>query len=391
MSDKSPVSSDSAVDAEPRFSLKDHLFNRQTVTHLSGLLASQSPGFAATAFVRRVLKDLPSLELKQRITHIAATLEQFLPTDFRVATRQITAALPPPLDPTRSDDDFGDFIFAPLGEWVVRNGLQKSRLKRSLQTLHALTQRFSMEFALREFLRAFPAETLEQLDRWTTDPHYHVRRLVSESTRPALPWAPRLELAPQTLLPLLEPLHADPTRFVTRSVANHLNDVSKTDASVVLQTLARWRVARRQNPAELEWLCHHALRTLVKQGHAPALKFLGFDAEPPIRLVRYELLTPVVVMDEALVFELELVAERDTALMIDYEIDFQKAGHKRSSKVHKLKQIRLARGESLRARKRHILRSNATTYTLYPGQHHVGLQINGQILGRRSFELVRPT
>lgn len=390
MPDSSRPQSTSAAEPSPRFSLKDHLFNRQSVTYLSQLLASQSPEFDQKGFVRQVMKTLPNLELKQRISHIAATLERFLPSDFRVTARQITAALPPPLDPTRTDDDFGDFIFAPLGEWVTRNGQQKSRLKRSLQTLHALTQRFSMEFALREFLRAFPAETLNQLQQWTADPHYHVRRLASEATRPALPWAPRLELPPLSLLPLLDPLHADPTRFVTRSVANHLNDVSKIDADAVLQTLGRWRAERRQNPAELQWICQHALRTLVKQGHVPALQFLGFSDRPPIRLVRYELLTPVVVMNEALIFELELVAEQAAALIIDYEIDFQKANNKRSSKVHKLKQVRLARGESIVVRKRHVLRSNATTYTLYPGQHHVGLQINGQILGRGSFELVRP-
>jgi 3-methyladenine DNA glycosylase AlkC len=391
MPDSFPPPPGSADDQPPRFSLKDHLFNRQSVTYLSQRLSSASAEFDQPGFIRQVMKTLPTLELKQRITHIAATLERFLPADFRAAARHITAALPPPLDPTRTDDDFGDFIFAPLGEWVTRNGRQKSRLKLSLQTLHALTQRFSMEFALREFLREFPSETLSQLRLWTADPHYHVRRLVSEATRPALPWAPRLELPPLSLLPLLEPLHADPTRFVTRSVANHLNDVSKIDPEAVLQTLARWRTERRQNPAELQWICQHALRTLVKQGHAPALKFLGFSDRPPIRLVRYELLTPIVIMNEALIFELELLAEQEAALIIDYEIDFQKASNKRSSKVHKLKQVRLARGESLVVRKRHVLRSNATTYTLYPGQHHVGLQINGQILGRHSFELVRPS
>lgn len=389
MPDSYPSQPNASTAKESRFSLKDHLFNRQTVTYLSQLLASQSSDFDQTGFVRQVMKTLPNLELKQRISHIAATLEPFLPSDFLCATGLLTAALPPPLDPNRTDDDFGDFIFAPLGEWVVRNGRQKSRLKRSLLTLHALTQRFSMEFALREFLRAFPTETVNQLQQWTADPHYHVRRLVSEATRPALPWAPRLEIEPLSLLPLLDPLHADPTRFVTRSVANHLNDVSKIDADAVLQTLARWRAERRQNPVELQWICQHALRTLVKQGHAPALQFLGFSDRPPIRLTRFELLTPIVVMNEALIFEVELVAEAAAALIIDYEIDFQKAGQKRSSKVHKLKQVRLARGESLLVRKRHVLRSDATTYTLYPGPHHVGLQINGQILGRGSFELVR--
>ena len=80
-------------------------------------------------------------------------------------------ALPPPLDPSKSDDDFGDFIFAPLGEFVVR--------------------------------------------------------LVSEGTRPRLPWSVRLTTSIHRPLELLNVLHADPMRYVTRSVANHLHALSR--------------------------------------------------------------------------------------------------------------------------------------------------------------------
>ncbi len=72
------------------------------------------------------MKRLTELELKERIVHIAETLEHYLTADFKVAAKQITAALPAPLDPSKSDDDFGDFIFAPLGEFVVRNGMAKN-------------------------------------------------------------------------------------------------------------------------------------------------------------------------------------------------------------------------------------------------------------------------
>ena len=108
-----------------------------------------------------------TLELKQRIAHIATILEGFLDPDFRVAARQITTALPPPLDPTKTDDDFGDFIFAPLGEYVVRHGMERKCLKTSLKTLKALTQRFSMEDAIRHFINTYPDETLAELDKWS--------------------------------------------------------------------------------------------------------------------------------------------------------------------------------------------------------------------------------
>jgi 3-methyladenine DNA glycosylase AlkC len=373
-----------------RFSLKDHLFNRSRVEYLGGLFAAVDSRFNQTGFVGQVMESLLTLELKQRIAHIAVTLQTFLDPDFRVAAKQIIAALPPPLDPNRRDDDFGDFIFAPLGEFVVRNGLHPPHLALSLETLRAITQRFSMEDSIRAFLNAFPAETMVHLQRWAQDRHYHVRRLVSEGTRPNLPWSTRLNLDPLSMLPLLDQLHADPTRYVTRSVANHLNDLAKLAPEVVLETLKRWRQWQRQAPTELQWMAKHALRTLIKRGHPPAFAFLGFDHHPPIQVQHFEILTPVVKMGDALLLELSLLAEQDADLIVDYEIDFVKAGGKRSSKVHKLKQVHLTRGESVTLRKSHGLRANATTYTLYPGAHHVSLLVNGQVLGRQSFELLPP-
>jgi 3-methyladenine DNA glycosylase AlkC len=277
-----------------------------------------------------------------------------------------------------------------LGEYVVRNGLSKPQLPLALRTLHAITQRFSMEDSLRAFLNACPAETMAQLQRWVRDRHYHVRRLVSEGTRPNLPWSARISIDPRSVLPLLDQLHADPTRYVTRSVANHLNDLTKLAPEVVLETLQRWRQERRQDPSELQWMTKHALRTLIKRRHAPAFALLGCDPRPPIRMPHFQILTPIVVMGEALAFEVSLAAQQDADLIVDYEIDFIKAGGKRSSKVHKLKRIHLAGDQTITLRKSHPLRANATTYTLYPGQHHVSIQVNGQVLGKKSFELRSP-
>ena len=84
----------------------------------------------------------------------------------------------------------------------------------------------------------------------------------------------------------------------------------------------------------------------------------------------------------------QISARRDESLMVDYVIDFVKANGKRGPKVHKLKQLELKKNESAAVRKRHPLRANATTYTLYPGTHHVTLQINGKPFGTQSFDLL---
>ncbi len=370
------------------FSLKDHLFNEQRVQYLAGLFQAADDRFNAAGFVRDTMQQLSQLELKARIVHIASILEGYLATDFHIAAKQIVAALPPPLDPSRTDDDFGDFIFAPLGEFVVRNGVSKTHLPLSLKTLKALTQRFSMEDAIRSFINTFPDETLAELARWTTDKNYHVRRLVSEGTRPLLPWSGRLCIDVTVPLPLLDELHADPTRYVTRSVSNHLNDIAKAHPQLALKTLKRWRMEGRQAAAEFRWMSKHALRTLVKRGNREALQFLGFSPKPKIDVAGFCLRATEIRPGEAIEFSLTVTARRDESLVIDYEIHFVKANGGLSPKVHKLKQINLQQGESATISKRHVLRANATTYTLYPGTHHVTLKINGQTFGKLSFELV---
>ena len=98
-----------------KYSLKDDLFNADSVGYLAGLFQAADPSFQAQAFCDQVLSPFPQLELKQRIDHIATVLADHLPAHFPEAAARIHAALPAPLDPSLKDDDFGRFIFAPLG------------------------------------------------------------------------------------------------------------------------------------------------------------------------------------------------------------------------------------------------------------------------------------
>jgi 3-methyladenine DNA glycosylase AlkC len=161
---------------------------------------------------------------------------------------QVEAAMPPPLDPTLTDDDFGQFIHAIPGVLAVRHGMSDAHLPRALDLLEAATQRFSMEFYIRPFLNAFPGPVMARLHRLDGARQLPRPRLVSEGTRPTLPWARRIEADPLSMLPLLDALHADPTRYVTRSVANHLNDIAKIAPDRVLATLPTGRRAGGRTP-----------------------------------------------------------------------------------------------------------------------------------------------
>ena len=370
------------------FSLKDHLFNKEKVKYLADLFHSADGNFDSKGFVRQSTKPFKTLELKERIVHIAATLEKHLDGDFRVAAKQISAALPPPLDPKKTDDDFGDFIFAPLGEYVVRNGIESRYLKLSLRTIQSLTQRFSMEDAIRSFINAHPDRTMRELEKWSSHKNYHVRRLVCEGTRPSLPWSGRLSIDVEQTIPLLDKLHADQTRYVTRSVANHMNDIAKLRPQLAVATLKRWKALGEQEPSELAWMNKHSLRTLVKKGNPEALKFLGFRPNPKLKVDAFTIESPRIRPGEAIAFSFTMSAMRDESLVVDYVIDFVKANGALAPKVHKLKQVMIKKGESLILKKRHVLRANATTYTLYPGTHRVTLQINGRPFGTKTFELL---
>lgn len=362
------------------FSLKDQLFNPGKVQDLARALHRADPAFDSTGFAAEASAGLPERELKARIDWICSCLQRHLPADYPQAVAQILKALPPPLDPTRMDDDFGDFIYAPYGEYIARYGCQPEQLALSLDALHSLTQRFSVEGPIRVFLKAFPAETLVRLQQWQHDPNYHVRRLVSEGTRPRLPWYLRLNLPLSETLPLLETLHADRARFVTRSVANHLNDISKTDPEAVLRTLRHWQQLQRQQPDELAYITRHGLRSLIKAGHAGALELLGYGQAPQLAQLQLSSAQQSLAIGDSLSFSLSLQGSPEAPaqpLLIDYWIDFQRAGQTPGRKVFKWKQLILQPGQTLQLHKQHAFKPMSTR-KLWPGVHRLGLQLNGQ-------------
>ena len=378
------------MQAKTTFSLKDELFNAETVGRLSAWLAGAYPGFDETGFQSDVLGAFGELELKQRITHISETMAKYLPTDYRTACEIVVAALPEALDPRRSDDDFGEFIIAPLSSFVAIYGATEEHLEQSLAALTETTKRFSAEFAIRTFIKTFPDRSLDFLATCAQDDNYHVRRLASEGTRPSLPWAGKIPIPYTDPLPILDALYSDSTRFVTRSVANHLNDIAKLDPDLVIETLTRWRDSGKQSEAEMAFIIEHACRTLVKQGDPDALELMGYGDKPRVKIVDLETSTPIVEVGTAFAFTFTLEPGADQKLMVDYAMSFAGAdGSPGGNKVFKLKRLDAVRGESVQIKKRHPMKL-MTTRRLYEGTHTITLQVNGHALDSLSFELTQP-
>lgn len=370
--------------------LKDQLFHATNIRRLADELAAVDTTFDADGFTDAVVSRLPDLELKQRISWIATCLAERLPDDFGLAVEVLIASLPAPCDPDRTDGDFGDFIYAPHSRFVADHGCSEERFDVSLHALRQMTTRFSAEDAIRPFIAAFPDRTFTVLREWCDDPHYHVRRLCSEGTRPRLPWSARLPTPVDAAVPILDALHADSTRFVTRSVANHVNDIAKDDADLAIDLLTRWLADGRQNPTELAYIVRHATRGLVKAGHPGALALRGIDVDVPVMVEEFRV-APTVALGDRVEFAVRLLAPVGTLLLVDYEITFPGRSGRTGKKIYKLTQCRVGEGGTVELVHRHRLRPGMTTRTIVAGRHHLAVQVNGRIVATGSFEVTTPT
>lgn len=369
---------------QQEFRLRD-VFNSAAVEQLAHSIERAWPAFDGKGFATTISSQLPALSFGGRNALIRDTLRAYLPQEFPEAVRILLDALGPEIEHCEVTG-FDGFIVMPQNDFVAAYGL--SHLDLSLRALYELTKRFTAEGAIRTFLQAYPEQTLARLTEWATDPNCHIRRLVSEGTRPRLPLAPRLSAFvtdPRPVLNLLERLKADPVLMVRRSVANNLNDIAKDHPDLVVETLARWK--RAADPGT-PWIIGHAARTLLKQGHAGALALLGYAATS-ISVASFQLKQTKVHMGEDLVFAIDIqsTAGEPQSLMIDYVVHHMKANGKLAPKVFKLAKKRLRPHETLSLSKRHAFRP-LSTRVYYGGRHALELQINGQRWGWQEFELV---
>jgi 3-methyladenine DNA glycosylase AlkC len=370
---------------EQPFLLRD-VFNPAAVEQLADGIVRVWPAFDRTGFVATITSQLDALSFGERNALIRDTLRVYLPPAFPEAVQILLDALGPEI-PDCELTGFDRFTVMSQNDFVAAYGLEHLHL--SLRALYELTKRFTAEGAIRAFLQRYPEQTLVRLAEWAADPNCHVRRLVSEGTRPRLPLAPRLRAfikEPRPVLELLELLKADPVLMVRRSVANNLNDIAKDHPDLVVETLARWKQA---GDSGTEWIIGHAARTLLKQGHPRALALLGYGAKTAISAASLQLNQTSVRMGEDLVFTIEIQSTADAPqdLMIDYLVHHRKANGKLAPKVFKLAKKRLGPRETLRLTKRHAFRQ-LSTRVYYPGRHALELQINGQRWGWQEFELV---
>lgn len=362
----------------PADSAFKHWFNEARYHGIADLLGSASRGFNRRRFLAVTLTGLDECSLMERLRRTAMAYQASLPGAYRDKLEVLRGVAP----------RMGHaFVVISIGDFVAREGLDDA--VHSLEALREITRHGSSEFAVRPFLQRDLKGTLAIMDRWAHEEDEHVRRLASEGSRPRLPWGLRLtELVkdPGPTAPILEALKRDSSLYVRKSVANHMNDITKDHPEAVMDRVEGWD---RSN-AGTAWIVRHALRTLVKRGDGRALAIMGVEPKAAVSVETF-LVKPLRVR---LGGRLELLAEirsrsrKEQALIVDYVIHYVKASGEPFPKVFKWKATKLKPGETICLSKSQEIR-DFSIRRHHAGRHKVELQVNGARLASGEFFLLR--
>lgn len=360
-------------------------------------LAAAGPDIDVESFRRVAVGGLDGLELKARIAHVASALATALPAEFPSAVAVVDRVLTAPAEgPDGGPAGLRGWDLWAVTEWVALAG--RDHPGDALELLARLTRHASGEFAIRPFIDDDPDGVRARLTTWVQRDDEHVRRLVSEGTRPKLPWAPKLAITatdPAYAVGLLDRLVDDGSEYVRRSVSNHLNDLCRVDAALALEVAGRWtgradaaaEGGDEATAAQLRWVVRRGLRTLVKAGDPDAMRLLGHDPDVAVgaELVVH---TPMVVMGGAAEWTLRL-ASQDPAphrIVVDYAIHYVRADGSTGRKVAKWTTVELAPAQQVELVRRHRI-VPITTRTYYSGEHRLEVQVNGAVVAEGAFHL----
>lgn len=330
--------------------------------------------------------DWPLLSLMQRLRAAAKSIHNIMPE--AEGADAIVAAL-------QGNDQLSGWLSLVCCEYIGIH--QNLSLEQGLNYLQQMTEYFSAEFAIRHFILRQPEDSLAILTSWLNHDNHHIRRLVSEGTRPRLPWGVRLPVfieQPELVIPLLTALRDDDEEYVRRSVANHLNDIAKDHPQLIISIAQQWlaenelaslnNIGRKQRIK----LIRHACRTLFKQGQPEVMALFGYLPADDVRcsLSSEQLTVP---FSEEFKFELTLekTSNQENLLMVDYIMHFKKANGKQAPKVFKWLDRSFTTKASETISRKHSFRK-ISTRKYYPGMHKIEVMVNGIKKAQIEFELL---
>jgi len=359
--------------------LKD-MYSKDYINKLATDINAVYSQFQAEDFVSSIMdKTWDSLELKGRMRQITINLGKFLPTDYAEAISIIDRVI----------SDYGSWldgfcIYFP--DFVEVYGQDESNWDISIAALERYTSHASAEFAVRPFIINHQERMMAQMYTWSEHENENVRRLASEGCRPALPWAqalPKYKKDPTPILPILEQLKTDPSMFVRKSVANNLNDISKTHPDLVAKLAKDWYGKNELT----DWIVKHGCRTLLKKGNRDVLAIFGFENAASINVSDFAIDKASVSIGEDIKFSFSIKTTEATKARLEYGIDFMKANGKQNRKIFQISEVMLKANETKSYTKNHSF-ANLSTRKHYPGTHGITLIVNGAEQETLNFEVI---
>jgi len=354
-----------------------NMLNPAAIKEFAEAIKSVYDTFDADSFCATVVDNTyDNLELMERGRKISTTLGDFLPENYEDAIAVIDKVV----------SKFQGFAAFSFPEFVTIYGHADEHWDISVAALGRFTEHFSSEFAVRPFIIKDEKRMMAQMLEWSKSDNEHLRRLSSEGCRPALPWAvglPKYKKDPSPILPVLENLKADPSLYVRKSVANNINDISKTHPELVIEIARRWYGTDEKT----NWLVKHGLRTLLKKSNADALAIFGLGNADAVEVSDFAISNNAVAWGGDLMFSFVITAKQDTKTRLEYGIDYMKANGKQNRKVFQISEIPLATNQTKHYTRKHALADHSTRKH-YAGAHAVTLIVNGQERGTLEFELI---
>jgi 3-methyladenine DNA glycosylase AlkC len=355
--------------------LKDE-YNKTFILDLGNKLKSKSTNFDTDSFVTSIINnDWEQRELKDRMRFITVNINDHLKTSYPKQIEILSDIV----------DNYGGLKGMIFPDFIQVYGLDD--LVTSLQAMGLFTQFSTAEFAIRPFIEKYPTEAMQQMQAWSTHENHHLRRLASEGCRPRLPWAPKLSnfiSDPSPVLPILEQLKNDDSLYVRKSVANHINDISKDHPKLVLTLTNKWYGEKTHT----NWIVKHALRTLLKKGDKKALAIFGLDNSNKLETTNLTLSENEINIGEFIHFEFDIInnSKLERNIRLEYKVAFVKANGNKSDKVFQISEFSL-KANAQKHFKRKQWFKELSTRKHYPGEHKIILVINGDEKDRINLEL----
>lgn len=355
------------------------MFNLSYYENLAKEFSKADKNFHHKKFLEEVTQNMAEFSLNQRMRRTSEALKSNLPSDFKKSIRIMEQVIP------NMRGGYTNLVFP---DFVGLYG--HDHFEVSMEALKHFTTFGSSEFAIREFLKRDFSKTIKVMQGWSKDKNAHVRRLSSEGSRPRLPWSFKLDEViknPSATKSILETLKEDDELYVRKSVANHLNDITKENADYMLDLVNSWD---KKHP-HTAWIIKHASRSLIKKGHAGSLSVFDYEKNVKVRVDNFKLSKTKINLGESLTFEFDLVSEKtkQQKLVVDYSIHYKKKSGDLSAKVFKLKDIDLKTKQTLHISKSQTFK-DFTTRKHFAGVHAIEIQVNGKVLTKKSFTILIP-